>query len=55
MCKGSLIKNSIHNVERGKNANKTSTVKQLKGEETLIVSTIWKLHSNIFHNVEIKI
>ena len=50
MCKVSWIKVSIHNVERGKKANKTSTVKESK--EKLKVSKIWKELCDIFHNVE---
>ena len=46
-----LVRNSIHNVENGKNANKTSTVKKNFVEISLIVSTIWNVLSDIFHNV----
>ena len=50
MCKVSWIKDSIHNVESGKFANKTLTINSTFVEETLIASTMWILLCDIFHN-----
>ena len=49
MCKGSWIKNYIHNVERGKYANKTSIVELLK-EFCGRNSTMCKVNIRLYWN-----